>query len=97
MSEHFNKLRPAEAERLAILAEECGEVIQIVGKILRHGFESCHPDGVATNRQLLENELGDVSYAMSELMIRNDISGNAVNSRMFKKREKTKPFLHHQE
>ncbi len=32
---HFNELTPAEAERLAYLAEECGEAIQIIGKILR--------------------------------------------------------------
>ena len=35
---NFNQLTPAETERLAILAEECGEVIQAVGKILRHGY-----------------------------------------------------------
>lgn len=34
----FNGLSPAEVERLALLAEECGEVIQTVGKILRHGY-----------------------------------------------------------
>lgn len=40
---HFNELTPAEAERLAYLAEECGEAIQIIGKILRHGYESRDP------------------------------------------------------
>lgn len=55
---HFNKLTPAETERLAILAEECGETIQVIGKILRHGYESFHPkDYATTNRTLLENEL----------------------------------------
>lgn len=43
MSEHFNELTPAEDERLAYLMEECGEVIQIIGKIMRHGFESRDP------------------------------------------------------
>ena len=38
MSSHFNKLTPAQAERLAILIEECGEVIQAATKILRHGY-----------------------------------------------------------
>ena len=33
----FNGLTPAEAERLALLMEECGEVVQIIGKVLRHG------------------------------------------------------------
>ena len=36
--EHFNGLTPAEAKRLALLAEECGEVLQAIGKVLRHGF-----------------------------------------------------------
>ncbi len=44
MQDHFNRLTPAEAERLAMLAEEAAEVIQIVGKILRHGYASYHPD-----------------------------------------------------
>ena len=44
MTEHFNKLTPAEDERLAMLAEECAEVIQIVSKIQRHGYDSWHPD-----------------------------------------------------
>lgn len=43
MSEHFNRLTPAEHERLAYLMEECGEVIQIIGKIMRHGYESRDP------------------------------------------------------
>lgn len=61
--EHFNRLTPAEAERLALLAEECGEVIQAIGKVLRHGFESTHPDGGPTNRESLERECGDVYHA----------------------------------
>ena len=34
----FNELSPAEVERLAILAEEMGEAIQVIGKVLRHGY-----------------------------------------------------------
>jgi len=68
MSQHFNQLSPAEAERLAMLAEECGEVIQVVGKILRHGYESHHPaDPTTTNRDLLTKELSDL-YAVIEMM-----------------------------
>jgi hypothetical protein len=29
---HFNGLTPAQAERLAMLAEEAAEVIQVIGK-----------------------------------------------------------------
>lgn len=61
---HFNGLTPAEAERLAILFEECAEVIQVVGKILRHGYESVHPNGGMNNRRLLEEELGHVEAAI---------------------------------
>ena len=75
MSEaHFNGLTPAEAERLAMLAEECGEVIQVVGKILRHGYDSYHPDQAGkapqfryTNRDMLTHELSDL-FAVIEMM-----------------------------
>lgn len=41
MSEPFsNNLTDVEIERLGLLAEECGEVLQLVGKILQHGYES---------------------------------------------------------
>ena len=68
MSEHFNRLTPAEAERLAILAEECGEVIQIVGKILRHGYGSRHPDGGPDNCALLEREVTDLMAIRSAMV-----------------------------
>lgn len=58
---HANDLTPAEQERLAMLIEECGEVITAATKILRHGYESYHPDrpGV-TNRDDLRREVTDV-------------------------------------
>lgn len=61
----------AERERLAMLAEEAGEIVQIIGKILRHGYESYHPDDIerTTNRVLLQNELTDlwaVMYGMKQ-------------------------------
>ena len=68
MRKHFNSLTPAEAERLAMLAEECAEVIQIVGKILRHGYESRHPDGGPNNRSILEREITDL-MAVSSAMV----------------------------
>ena len=34
MDKH-NNLTPAEEERLALLSEECGEVIQAIGKVLK--------------------------------------------------------------
>jgi NTP pyrophosphatase (non-canonical NTP hydrolase) len=62
--DHFNQLSPAEAERLAFLIEECGEVIQAASKVLRHGYESFDPTipihERLTNRGALARELGDV-------------------------------------
>ena len=78
MMSHFNGLSPAEAERLAMLAEECGEVIQIVGKILRHGYDSYHPvNPRVTNRQLLVKELRDVN-AVLQAMGRSELADYSV-------------------
>lgn len=95
MSEHFNKLTPAEAERLAILAEECAEVIQVVGKILRHGYESYDPttEGAPRNRELLVKELSDVEAAMH--LIRDD--ARPTNTLRANKLLNIKQWLHHQE
>lgn len=59
----------AQRERLTMLIEECGEVIQAATKALRHGYESRHPDGGETNGEYLERELSDaiaVQWAMIE-------------------------------
>lgn len=91
-----NQLTPAEAERLAILAEECGEVVQAVGKILRHGFESRHPDGGPTNREMLMRECGDVYFAIAKLTENKDIDGHRVTVCADYKAHSVKPYLHHQ-
>lgn len=63
---HFNQLTPAEAEALALLSEECAEVVQVIGKIQRHGLHSHNPDDPAkgSNLALLHKELGDVLAAI---------------------------------
>lgn len=66
MESHFNKLTPAEAERLAMLAEECAEVIHVVGKILRHGYESVY-NGL-DNRTRLRDEVLDLCVVMNILI-----------------------------
>lgn len=94
--EHFNKLTPAQAERLAMLAEECGEVIQIVGKILRHGYDSCHPKNPkVTNRELLGRELLDLQTVA--VTLRRDFVPDFSLHDMNKTWEKKLRFAHHQE
>lgn len=97
MSEHFNKLTPAEVERLALLSEECGEVIQAIGKILRHGYESCHPDSSVTNRENLEREIGDVYAAITILRESEDVSFAQLRTFQSLKLDKIGTYLHHQQ
>lgn len=106
---NFNDLTPAQTERLAILMEECGEVIHIVGKILRHGFESGSPYGhnTETNRQALVRELFDIKA--SALLLSVDLPelglGDEVNAQVAldadvavqKAFNKKLSFSHHQQ
>lgn len=93
---HFNGLTPAQAERLALLIEELGEAAQAAGKILRHGYESRHPNGGPTNRENLEKELGDVRFANDLLCGSSDVSRLSIVSAIQKKTGTVQPFLHHQ-
>lgn len=94
----FNGLSSAEAERLALLAEELGEAVQTVGKVLRHGYESHHPYGYkpGSNRDQLEMELGDVKAAVDMMCEAEDLSGVAMTLHSEGKRERVKQYLHHQ-
>ena len=97
MTQHFNNLSPAQAERLALLMEECAEVQQVVGKILRHGLLSHHPDGGPTNRALLERELGDLMCAVDMMVAAGEIERHVIEEYCENKRERVKQYLHHQD
>lgn len=98
MGEHFNQLSPAEAERLACLAEECGEVIQAVGKILRHGYEDYSPfdETQTTNRKHLEREIGDLSAVIDTMRFANDVSDLRIHRAANEKLTKLPRWTHHQ-
>lgn len=99
MSEHFNELTPAEAERLAMLAEECGEVIQVVGKILRHGYQSHNPkepDG-QTNRSLLSGELIDLLAVVDLMENRYDFEVRPTAADYGKAVKRKLRYTHHQD
>lgn len=93
----FNRLSAAEHERLALLAEECAETIQVIGKILRHGYESCHPNGGPSNRDLLHRELGDVQCAARLLIEAGDVHEGEIARASTQKRMRVGRYLHHQE
>lgn len=99
----FNRLTPDEDERLALLLEECGEVIQIVGKIQRHGYASYDPTKIApedenpvTNRLMLEKELGDVLHAIDRMRFSRDVNYNRILEHAEAKVLKVEQYLHHQ-
>lgn len=101
MTQHFNRLSPAEAERLAFLAEEMAEATQIIGKILRHGYESCDPtwrgpedERPPTNRELLQKEMGDVQCALDLMMV--DLHGQSIARRCADKHRSVQQWMHHQ-
>ena len=93
----FNNLSPAEAERLALLMEEAGEIVQIAGKILRHGYEEYNPNDVnqTRNRNLLERELGDMQAAMRIMLRAADISEAEIKYFEQFKLERVNKYLHH--
>lgn len=92
---HFNKLSPAELELLAILSEECGEVVQVIGKILRHGLDFKNPLTHECNRALLTDEMGDVRAAMIRLTDAGIVTKEFVHQRADQKLRYT-PYLRHQ-
>lgn len=96
--ELFSELDDAELERLAILAEEMAEATQLIGKIIRHGYASCHPDDPqdTENRHLLEKELGHVLRAIEMMKQAGDINGTKLKSASKAKEKSIRQYLHHQ-
>jgi NTP pyrophosphatase (non-canonical NTP hydrolase) len=95
MTEPFNQVTPKEAELLAILAEECGELVQAIGKVLRHGFMSVHPVSEETNLANLEREMGDVRAAMIMLCDEGITNKKAIHEAADEKLRKVIKYMHH--
>lgn len=94
---NYNQLTPGEAERLAWLLEELGEVQQIVGKILRHGYESRWPPETGhTNREKLHRELRDVIFVLELMYMERDIDVDKITNILEEKKYEN-CYLHHQE
>lgn len=65
---------------LAKLAEECGELVQVVGKLIATGGRTDHWSGL-TLRQALIEEMGDVLAAVAFVGAHNDLDDHAVAER----------------
>jgi NTP pyrophosphatase (non-canonical NTP hydrolase) len=90
-------MTPSERERLILLIEEAAEVQQIAAKILRHGYESYHPEDPdkKPNRNLLEMELGDLSFAIQLMINTGDVSNEAIHVSKYAKGKKIQKYLHY--
>lgn len=92
-------LTPAEIERLAILAEECGEVVRAVGKVFRFGWESQSPyklQGGRSNRAELEQEIGHVRAAVNLMLDAEDLRLGDVQAWQKSKRGRLNRWTQHQ-
>jgi NTP pyrophosphatase (non-canonical NTP hydrolase) len=81
-----------EREVMNILSEECAEVIQAISKCHRFGIDNYKPGKPKTNRQHLEEELGDL-YAMINILQEMDVvSWTNIEQAAEAKREKLKQW-----
>ena len=82
MRDNIKQMNPATPEERDILIktiEECAEVIQSCTKVLFYGFDSSNPDKpTITNREHLEQEVGDVMCLLGLLMSKNILSDKSI-------------------
>lgn len=64
---------PEQYERISIIIEEIGEVLQVLGKIQKHGFKASFEGIDYDNKADLEIELGHVLFAISLMIAEGDI------------------------
>jgi NTP pyrophosphatase (non-canonical NTP hydrolase) len=73
-------------EIMLITQEEGAEVIQAISKVFRFGFDSTHNG--KTNKQHLEEELGDLLCMVELLIERGIVDGQAVAQAGVNKKQK---------
>lgn len=88
MLECVYKLSEVEREILLISQEECAEVTQAISKVFRFGLDGVHK-GVS-NREHLEEEIGDLMCMIDLLIDHGIVSESAV---MTAKAEKLNKLL----
>jgi NTP pyrophosphatase (non-canonical NTP hydrolase) len=79
-------MEPKSQEILHITQEECAEVTQAISKVFRFGFTGVHEG--KTNKQHLEEELGDLLCMIQLLTEENIVDGVALTRAAYKKKEK---------
>lgn len=96
----FNGLTDAQAERLSMLSEEAGEVVQAIGKILRHGYVATDhnqsPPVKHDNGAELAIELGQLIGIVDQMVMDGDLQWMVLAKAREKKWPDSLPYTHHQ-
>ena len=79
-------------EILVILQEECAEVIQAISKCHRFGMDNLKPGKPKTNREHLEEEVGDMLAMIDILLVNNIVSWANLHRAKRAKIEKLKKW-----
>jgi NTP pyrophosphatase (non-canonical NTP hydrolase) len=85
-------MNSVESEIMDIAQEECAEVIQAISKVRRFGWLSKHPSSQQTNRQHLEEEIGDLMCMVDLMREQGMIDWAEVIEHSDNKREKLKKW-----
>lgn len=83
-------MNSSEREIMLIAQEECAEVTQAISKVFRFGIEGVHNG--RTNRERLEEELGDLVCMIEMMMQRGIVNKDTIYSNALKKRDKLKTW-----
>ena len=75
-----------------ITQEECAEVIQAISKISRFGIDNYKPGKPKTNREHLEEELGDMLAMIDIMLEKGVVSLDNLNDAKAAKIEKLKKW-----
>jgi len=80
-------------EVLLITQEECAEVTQAISKVFRFGLNERWPEPInPTNKERLEEEVGDLLCMVDVMVERGIISDENLNKARNSKREKLKTW-----
>jgi NTP pyrophosphatase (non-canonical NTP hydrolase) len=81
-----------EREVMNILSEECAEVIQAISKCHRFGLDNYKPGKPKTNREHLEEEIGDLLAMVDILLDMGVVESAVLESAKLAKIEKLKQW-----
>ncbi len=97
LHDHFNSLNPEHHEILTKIAEESSEVVQAICKTLLHGIESTEPNQLWSNREKIQNELGDLMFFIGLAVQRGILSQREIQRAYDRRASRSNHYLHHTE